>query len=482
MAKPLSLLPRILPLVAALSAPVLAQQLGMFPSSGFYVHCRGAQVQVNHGGDDDHVNVWYFLVDPALAGGTPAADFHIHLFDGDHHAVQTTSGQLDYDPYSQASSSTFEYRLYGGPGAAQYDKLATGQDPPSWAGTAIDIDTDPGDDTLRTDDPDDNDGNAPEDLRDQGYTLIAVDIDAHPGELVDGRMVFKFVVDGSTGVGGEWNRYRILGTRDAGRTDPTGVEMQVYELAYAGRPANSASWSNLAFRVPTTVDGLVDLQTLDLDRQLYASRSRLWTPLGQFDDPVTFESGDQYTSNQWRWSSVNQQVPLAVGNGLTGFPYAATGQGGQIWVFDADPGYGDNPFSVRLMDSQGGYLPMRIDPVFSEYGSGPIGHHGIGLPHANSTVTLSGEGAPANAHGLLLLGSVTSNAHLSLPPFEFQLYVEPPSAVLSGIGFDTNGGWSLDVPVPAAVVPGYVYSQVFALDLAQPQLLHSNGLAIRIVP
>ncbi|MCB9877243.1 MAG: hypothetical protein H6835_06530 [Planctomycetes bacterium] len=473
---------RCLAFVTALTVPGVAQQLGMFPSSGYFVHCRGPQTATHQGGDDDHVNIWFFLVDPTLADGTSAPDFYIHLFDGDHHAVNSTSGVLDIDIYSQSSSSVFEYRLYGGAGAATHDKLVTGQDPLVFAGSLIDIDSDANDSTLRTDDPDDNDDNSPEDLRDQGYSLIGVDIDANPGELVGGLMVFKFVVDGTAGVGGEWNRYRILGTRDAGRTDPTGVQMLVYELAYAGRPGSSATWSNLAFRVPATSDDRIDLQTLDEDRQYYAAKSRLWTPLGVYDDSATFETGEQYTGGQWRWSSVNQQASLAIGNGRTGFTYDSMGQTGQIWVFDVDPVGGDNPFSVRLMDSQGQFLPMLIDPVYSEYGGGGIGHHGAGLPRPGGSLTLFGDGAPANAPGLILFGPDVTNTHLVVPPFDFQLYVDPTTAGLNSIGFDANGNWTLSFPIPASVVPGYFYGQVFAFDFAPLQALHSNGLAIRVVP
>ena len=288
---------------ASVTQFAIGQELGMFPAGGYFTHCRALQTQSFQGGDDDHVNIWYFVVDPAIAGGTPAPDFYIHLFDGDHHAVNsTTAGTIDIDPYSQASASVFEYRLYGGPGAAVDDEGLPGTDPLSYAGTLIDIDGDPGDTTLRTDDPDDNDDNSPEDLRDAGYTTIAVDMDANPGDVVGGRHVYKFVVDGSFGPGGEWNRYRILGTRDIARTDPTGVLLQVYELAIASRPTVGSVWMHLPFRVPATSNGLIDLQTLDLDRQLYSARSKLWTVNGVVDDTLTFESGDQFAGSVWRWS------------------------------------------------------------------------------------------------------------------------------------------------------------------------------------
>lgn len=455
----------------------------MFPPAGYYSQCRALLTNTNEGGDDDHQNVWYFAVDPALASHSSAPDFFIHLYDADHHATGSSSGTLDIDPYSQASASVFEYRLYGGPGAATNDELAPGLDPLTWAGTLIDIDSDANDDTLRTDDPDDNDNNSPEDLRDQGYTLIAVDIDANPGEMVNGFLVYKLVVDGTFGPGGEWNRYRILATNDAARTAATGVQMFVYELTYAGRPTNSRVWTNLGFRVPPTPDHRVDLQTLDLDRQLYSSASQLTTGTSFLGNAVTFESGDQYSNSTWRWSSVNQQATVAVGNGRTGYTVDATGQTGLIWVFDADPAVSTNPFSVRLMDSQGGWLPMFVDPVFTVYGSGTLGCYGAGLPRPGvGVVTLFADTAPANALGVLLFGPQPDNQQLVVPPFSAQILVQLATATTLGFGFDGAGAWSSTVAVPPSLLPGYFYAQVLALDVVGNQLLHSNGLSIRLVP
>ena len=393
----------------------------------------------------------------------------------------TTAGTIDIDPYSQASASVFEYRLYGGPGAAVDDEGLPGTDPLSYAGTLIDIDGDPGDTTLRTDDPDDNDDNSPEDLRDAGYTTIAVDMDANPGDVVGGRHVYKFVVDGSFGPGGEWNRYRILGTRDIARTDPTGVLLQVYELAIASRPTVGSVWMHLPFRVPATSNGLIDLQTLDLDRQLYSARSKLWTVNGVVDDTLTFESGDQFAGSVWRWSSVNQQVPVNVGNGITGACFDATGQAGSVWVFDVDPSPVLNPFSIRLRDSQGGSLPLVVEPVFAEYGSGVLHHHGSGLPRAGvGSVTLYGEGAPATALGIHVFGVAPVDIHIVVP-FDFQLYVDLSSAVTFTMLYDNAGEWALSFPVPPNVGPGYYHSQIFAFD-TNWQLTYSNRLTMRIVP
>ena len=242
------------------SAGAHAQQIGMFPQGPYATHCRARGANLVHGGDDDHNNVWFIEIDPAQISSTV---FHIHVWDGDDNAVNNTASALqDVDFYSRAGNSVFEYRLYGGSGAALNDDPIIGGNPSSYAGLPIDIDSDANDDTLRTDDPDDIDNNAPEDLRDQGISTIRVDMVTNPGDLRNGKRIYKFVVDGNFGVAndtnGEFNRYRILATGDAGRTSITGVKMYAYEVTYSGRTSQASARTNFCFTVPATANNQLD--------------------------------------------------------------------------------------------------------------------------------------------------------------------------------------------------------------------------------
>ncbi len=350
---------------ALLAAPAATQgQLEMFPPGPFVSHCRGIQDDINTGGDDDHNNIYFFVVDAAVADGTAAPDFFIHLWDGDNNSQRSQTGTGDYDPNARGRA-VFEYRLYGGPGALLSDEVAPGMDPASWSGTLIDIDPDPGDDTLRTDDPDDLDGDQPEDLRNLDFSLIGVDMDANPGGAFGATRVYKFVVDGAVGAsGGDWNRYEIQVSRDPGRTDNRGVRLLVYELTYAGRPGSSAVFTRFPFLVPITADQRIDIQTLDIDYgDGSGRRSQLTTATRFFSDAECYESDEQYEGGAWRWTSLNQQVNRPNGDGVTGAFYDTAGQAGSTWFLDVDPATATNPFSIRITNSAGQLLPIEVLPA-----------------------------------------------------------------------------------------------------------------------
>ena len=481
------LVSRALPLSLVAAVAAHAQQIEMFPPGPYVSHCRALMVSITSGGDDDHNNVYFVEVDPALADGTSQPDFFIHLWDGDNNATGTLTGTQDWDPMNAAGNDVFEYRLYGGMGAATNDEGPPGQDPTVWSGVLIDIDSDPNDDTLRTDDPDDNDNNSPEDLRDQGFSLIGVDIDGDPGELVIGLFVYKFVVDGSLLSGGsEWNRYEVQFTRDAGRTDPTGVHLYVFELTYAGRPASLNVWTNIGVIVPDTATDQIDIQTLDLDRTFISGiKSQVTTQSTFYPDAQTYESDDQFVSSAWMWTSINQQVPYPQGDGITGAAYSTTGEEGTIWTLDFDPGSPQNPFSTRLMDVNGGWLKLRHEPVFLAYGSGPIDLSGTGLPKAGGApVTMSAVNAPPSALGAFLFSPAP--AQLAFPQFQIIAYIDPTFATQYSLWFDNSGQWSQSFAVPAGMPATFLYCQAFALDVpnwpALGSVQHSNGLRVRIIP
>ena len=284
---------RFLLVLGSLQECVSAQQIEMFPPGPYVSQCRSIDEALGCGGDDDNNNIFFFEVDPLIADGTSLPDFYIHLWDGDSNPTANNSGTLDRIGCGPGGAAVFEYRLYGGVGAAFHNEAPPGYNPSSWVGTLIDIDSDMGDFTLRTDDPDDIDGNDPEDLRDQDFSLIGIDMDvpANKGDLVNGRFIYKFVVDGTMGPGSDWNRYEVQITTDLQRTDQTGVRIFVYELTYAGRPSLSSQFTNVGFRVPSTITQELDIQTLDLDRDDLGvdPTSQLTTGSRFFDDSETYE-------------------------------------------------------------------------------------------------------------------------------------------------------------------------------------------------
>lgn len=465
-------------LIPVITAP--AQQIEMLPYGPYVAHCRAVDCQINWGGDDDNNNIYFIAVDPALADGTANPDFYIHIWDGDNNATGTLTGTQDFDIYNQPGYSVFEYRLYGGIGASFNDDGPPGQDPSIWTGILIDIDSDPGDLTLATDDPDDNDGNDPEDLRDLDHSVIGVDMDGNPGDLVGGLLIYKFVVDGTFGPGGEWNRYEVQATRDAGRTDATGIHLYVYELTYAGHPSSGGGWTNLSFRVPPTPTHEIDIQTLDLDRDdsgIYP-QSTLSTPSVFYDDSLTYESDDQYVGNSWMWTSLNQQVAPPNGDGVIGMTYAVPpDEEGMLWTLDINAGHSRNPFSVKLNDKDAGWLPMFFDPVFVIYGSGPIHFFGTGLPQAGGPgFTLEAVNANPNALGLLFISLNKTEVQF---PGGYVLYVDLPFLLTVNMSFDGTGSFSLPAYISSGTPGIDLYMQTFAL--VKP-LEHSNGLKVTVLP
>lgn len=476
--------------VSAISAP--AQQLGMFPQGPYATHCRARGALLVHGGDDDHNNVWFIEVDPARLGSTI---FYVHLWDGDNNAVNAATALQDVDFYNRAGNSVFEYRLYGGAGAAQNDDPINGGNPPSYAGVLIDIDSDANDSTLRTDDPDDIDNNSPEDLRDQATSTIRVDTVANPGELRNGKLIYKFVVDGNFGAtndtNGEFNRYRLLATRDVGRTDATGVRMYAYEVTYSGRTSQASARTNFGFVVPATLNSQLDLQTLDLDEHETNRNpsSRLITSraLGTILDANTFESGQQWVS-RWMWSSVNQpESTTAQYNGITGRTYDTTGAVGDVWVFDVNPDSvaSNTPFAIRLVGIESGVqlvaLPAYLEAVFSNYGDGPLGLYGAGLPRVGGAdISLFGEHADPNVPGALIIGTTQANQPIRIGPSLINLYVALTGFAHFGTSYDAQGSWELRFPLLRGARPGSIYCQAFAVTANGTGIEHSLGLEIRV--
>ena len=315
------------------------------PDNYYFAHTRGRDVDAGSGGDDDHTGIYFFEVDPALANGAGIPDFYIYLFDGDNDANlnPSTSGIDDVNREDNVSGdSIFEYRLYGGTGASTNDDPRGGGDPLSYGGSIIDINTLTSRNTLRTD----LDGPSGTGLlKDQQNIIIAVDIDSNPGDLVNGRYIYKFVVDGSLGIkaGGDtatdWNRYQIDISTDS--SDPNAgdcpnplvssncVSLFAYELTFAGTPSPITTDTYLF--VPTLADHKLDIQTLDLDE----SQNPLWPTIPTtstltlpdstiFGESQTFESGDQVANGAapYFWTSLNQAERIIPGEE---FPSAKDG-------------------------------------------------------------------------------------------------------------------------------------------------------------
>jgi hypothetical protein len=116
--------------LALLAAAAAAQQLELLPPGPFVAQCRGASVvpvDIFSGGDDDNVNIWFIDVDTSVHPTGPGADLYIHLWDGDL-TVQTDDSTGKQDVTAVGSPGMpFEYRLYGGPGAAIDDDVVPGR-------------------------------------------------------------------------------------------------------------------------------------------------------------------------------------------------------------------------------------------------------------------------------------------------------------------------------------------------------------------
>ena len=417
-----------------------------------------------------------------LADQTPAADFYIHLWDGDQNSGASSTGIQDVD---NGNLAVYEYSLYGGTGAADEPSEIPGEDRKSWSGDLIDIDSDPDPDwTLRTDDPTDTDGDADEDLRDQDISLIAVDMDANPGEVVGGVQVYRFVVDGSVAVSGDggWNRYELLVTRDAARKDMRGIRLYCYEVTYAGRFQSGSNWTTLGFLVPETDDDLVDVQTLDLDCGAFPTASvRLSAGGTHYDNSQTRKSGQQ--TDGVRWASIVPDHPSdpLCGN-IIGLPLNTTGEEGKVWSLDMDPGATNNPFSIRLVDSAGVVLPLYWEPMFVRYGHENPGLHalgGRGLPRSGSPVMeFEIRDAPPLQTALLMLSANPADQQL---PFGGPLLVQPPAIFQRIVPVDANGQALLSFDLASQTVGGTGFVQSIA-TIAGGGVSVSNGLQITLTP
>jgi hypothetical protein len=279
---------------------VVSAEDELFPPGDYVTHCRALGIQLDWGGDDDHNQIYYVEVDTAFADGDPDPDFFIFLWDGDNNAgddLGCGSGIADCNPYSHpGSNSVFEYRLFGGPGASVNDDTIPGADPVSWSGTLIDIDSDSGDSTLNTHDPDDLEGKI-EDLKDGDYSIISVDMDADPGDLIGSNYVYKFVVDGSSGPSDDFNRYEVQVSTTPDSILVGQLALYTYELTYAGAPESGQQFTSFEFWVGS-LQHQMDIQTLDLDGcspGAEGSEVRIIQPDGTIHDGLdTYESDEQY--------------------------------------------------------------------------------------------------------------------------------------------------------------------------------------------
>lgn len=329
------------------------------PDINYMAHTIGRDVMIGYGGEDDHVGVYYIVVDPVIANGIiapnpGAADFYIWVLDGDNGPVAgptTLSSKLGIDDMwtdnASKGLSVFEYLLFGGSGARLSDDLDSPGDVADFGadlnpgndfqGTLIPINPDGINATLKTNRL--ADGSV---LVNQGWGVIGVDIDSKPGDPITatdpllakifgtGNYVYKFVVDGrdvrrevAAGQQTDWNRYQIdvstsatnINQGDCKTIRPVKgcIVPFAYELNFAGRPDTAGS----EFKTFTQIlvpdlspNHQVDIQTLDMDEQWVAagSASSRLTLADQtlIADTATFESGDQYSVGSWYWTSLNQ--------------------------------------------------------------------------------------------------------------------------------------------------------------------------------
>jgi hypothetical protein len=177
------------------------------------------------------------------------------------------------------------------------------------------------------------------------------------------------------------------------------------------------------------------------------------------------------------WTSLNQQVKPPAGDGVTGITYPTAGEEAVLWTLDIDAGVTHNPFSVKLNDKDGNWLPMFIDPVFMAYGAGPISFGGTGLPKAGGNAfKLQAIGATPNTAGLLLI-----SAEMTDIPFKngVVLYVNTPFLVIFNMYFDGTGSFVLPAAIPSGMFGIDLFMQTFSLT-GPPE--HSNGLRMTVIP
>ncbi len=396
------------------------------PDINFFGQTRARDVHTSLGGDDDNTGIYYFVVDPLLADGTAAPDFYLWIMDADNQAVQPSVGDNDFSsdgsiPYS----SVFEYMLYGGATARNYEDIINGGDvsdtgvvgvpTDDFTGTLISINAANGRSTLRTD----LDGATGTGLLvNRDWTIIPVNMDANPGDAIPitdgvlstmfgaGKLVYKFVVDGRdvrgiipAGKAIDFNRYQIdisTSSTDANTGDCRNVRPVTncvvpfaYEMIFAGRPdlAGSQLKANTILMVPNLTSHRMDIQTLDLDESTITFNLSVpeinikFTRPDQivFNDSATFESGDQVNPGlSYMWTSINQlerNLPAEsfvsakdmkhCGPGSftadANVCYDTTNNENGLWTVEVDPVGLVNPYGLRAFGDQG--APLGFVPL-----------------------------------------------------------------------------------------------------------------------
>lgn len=395
------------------------------PDINFFGQTRARDVDKEWGGDDDNTGIYYFVVDPAIADGTANPDFYIWIMDGDNNAAYLNIGDNDYQSVRVSNyRSVFEYLLFGGLNARNYEDVISGGDmldigvagdpTDDFAGTLISINSANGRTTLRTD----LDGaNGTGILKDRDWTVIPVDMDANPGDTIQstdsilstlfgtGKVVYKFVVDGRdvrglVPAGGalDFNRYQIdvsLSSTDPNNGDCKNVRPVTncvvpfaYEMVFAGRPdlAGSQLKANTILLVPNLTNHQMDIQTLDLDENTIAYNlsfpaiSIKFTRPDQivFDDSATFESGDQVDNGNYMWTSINQLERVLPADAFvstkdrkhcgpgsftpdTAVCFDTTGNENGLWTLEVDPLLLVNPYGLRAFGDMG--APLGFVPL-----------------------------------------------------------------------------------------------------------------------
>jgi len=399
------------------------------PDINYFANTRARDIDNNFGGDDDNTGIYYFAVDPSLKDGTIGThDFYIWIMDADNDAnsnpARTGTDDMNADggKGTMGGDSVFEYILYGGAGAKINEDLIGGGnildigvigDPTDdFAGTIVDINPgDPSRNTLRTD----VDQSV---LLDQDWTVIGVDMDASPGDIIQstdgmltlqgtGNYVYKLVVDGrdirgiaSQGTSEDFNAYQIdvsTSNMDANTGDCIYVRPVnncvvpfAYELIFDGRPdlAGAALTTHTLILVSDLLNDRLDIQTLDLDEGVswglvnYINmRSSLALPDGTLlGDLQTFESGTQRDNGNWMWTSLKQnersqsaELFPSSKDGKTCGPgsfngdsllcYSTINNENALWLIEIDPVELNNPFGLRVLGDSGTFLPLPLIPT-----------------------------------------------------------------------------------------------------------------------
>ena len=396
------------PLTTGGTLPVKAIAPVRIPDVNYMGSTRARDMNDILGGDDDHTGIYYVVVDPGIA--ISGDDFYLWVMDA-----------------ASSGTGVFEYILKGGSGASNQDDIESGGDvgdngTPSdqtddFGGSiVVDINPNPSYTTLRT-------GRDNSLLFTKKWTIIPVDIDAYPGEIIDinlhpelarvfgdGNMVYKFIVDGRdtprkyTGTATTKNSYQIdvsTSSTDVNAGDCRSIRPVIdcvvpfsYELTFSGRPNTAGS----EFRTYTQIlvpdlapNHQVDVQTLDLDEQWINARtasSRVtMTDQTLFNEPVTFESADQYSSGAWLWTSLNQGERALPGEAYPSSKDGATCGPGPytsnnslcytltqdingnypnengIWLLEIDPVAPNNPFSLRVYGNNNTFKRLPLVPL-----------------------------------------------------------------------------------------------------------------------